>query len=217
MSEGFHTIKRDSEHRLRVREAFDPQKHRREALDAWQAARRKRRRTVWVAGAAAALAGTFALAWEPSAAWRAERAADDLSKAEADRETRRLRLASDEAFRRESLVSDGRAAIVVNSQIVAPLVEPLDEPFSQYAGRTYARQLLRHGAVAEFLHNCGRTLARESYLARNADVRMAQFDLRERTGAEPLPPLRPSHEPVPGRCGEVAELAEAGLFDLRLD
>ena len=217
MSEGFHTIKSESAHRLRAREAFDPQRHRREALSAWQLARRKRRRSLWLVGAAGVFAAAFVLAWGPSADWRAARAAGNMTAAEAAREARRVLLASDEAFRRESIVSDGRAALVVNSDMAAPLVAPLQEPFSEYAGRTYARQLLRHRAVAEFLQECGRNDVRNAYLGRNSSAWAAQVRYRERAEAVPLPPASMPDSVGPDRCGEVAELAEAGLFDLRLD
>ena len=217
MNGGFHTIKTDSEHRLRAREAFDPQKHRRDVLSEWQLTRRKRRQTLWMSGAAAVFACALFAAWEPSSAWRAERAADALLEAEAARETRRLHLASDDAFRRESLVSDGRAAIVVNSHMAAPLIAPLEEPFREYAGRTYSRQLLRHGAVAQFLSLCGSAEVRDVYLARNARAASEQHRYRARAEADALPPVHVPDTVDSDRCGDVAAQAEAGHYDLRLD
>ena len=217
MNGGFHSIKTESEHRLRAREAFDPQVHRRETLSEWQLGRRKRARALWAGSAAAVFALVLFAAWEPSAAWRAERAETDRKAAEARVEARRLLLASDEAFRRESLVSDGRAAIVVNSDMAAPLIAPLEEPFREYAGRTYARQLLRHSVVAQFLESCGRAGQRESFLERNTPVRTAQESYRARAEAEPLPPVGVPSTVGSSRCREVAEMTEAGHFDLRLD
>ena len=217
MEGGFHTIKTESEHRLRAREAFDPQAHRREVVSEWQLARRRRIRTLWAGGTAAIFALAISAAWEPSAAWRAERAETDQRKAESMREARRLLLASDEAFRRESIISDGRAAIVVNSEMAAPLAAPLEEPFSEYAGRTYSRQLLRHGAVTDILRSCGSLNVREAYLRRNATLAETQNRYRESAGAGHLPEMRVSYTVGPDRCAEVAGLAEAGHFDLRLD
>ena len=217
MSGGFHSIKTESEHRLRAREAFDPQAHRRETLSAWQFARRKRTRTLWAGGAAAVFVFAVFAAREPSAAWRAERTDTDRREAEARVEARRLLLASDAAFQRESIVSDGRAAIVVNSDMAAPLIAPLEEPFREYAGRTYARQLLRHSVVAQFLQSCGRDALRKTYLERNTSVRTAQESYRARAEAKPLPPAGVPSTMGPSRCGEVAGMTEAGHFDLRLD
>ena len=217
MSAGFHTIKRESENRLRAREAFDPQAHRREALSAWRLTRRKRRQRLCAGGAATVFALAVFAAWEPSTAWRADRAESERTEAEAALEARRLLLASDTAFRRESLVSDGRAAIVVNSDMVAPLVAPLEEPFREYAGRTYARQLMRHAAVAEFLGNCSRVDVQEAYLDRNAATVSLQVRLRAQAEAAPLPKAPIPDSVGPDRCGDVAAMAEAGHFDLRLD
>ena len=218
---GFHSIKRDSAHRIRAREAFDPQAHRRAEVHKYSEYRRGRRRCAGWVLACAGFAAALVLAWEPARDWRDVRDARGERRGAEAVEARRLMLASDAAFARESKVSDGRAALVVNNSTVAPFGQARQRPLAEQGGRTYRRQALRHAAVMQALRECGLEEVAEDYRARNAETLALQGGYLRRAGAQSpkVPPeTSPEASPVSSQlCGSLAEGIRRGSYDLTLD